>query len=186
MIWRHRGVDISPEIYHSVPEGWRADDMVSSHKMLRGAYPISDIKIGPWGAPSWMTQRYEWLRYKETLNCIAAGIRAGDDACVEIGVRYIEFRFIGSYSGFIRAKLARALRSARLTDEQRARLNEHFLRLVIERDYTEEFREYRKLWGLIVAKSILDQVVAHFANPGDKPAPEWLSGLIDAHDRRLP
>ena len=185
MVWRHRGVDITPQDYHSVPTGWHADEIFSSHKLMRGAYPISDFKIGRWGAPSWTTERYEWLRYKETLNRVAAGIRAGDEACNEIGVRYLELRFIGSYSGFIRAKLARALRSSRLTGGKQDRLNEHFLKVVIERDYTEEFREHRKLWGLIVTKNILNQVVSHFRQRPDEHEPEWLSGLVAACDSNV-
>jgi hypothetical protein len=183
MIWRHRGVDIPLEVYHGVPRGWSADEIFAAHALMHGTYSISDFEIGRWAAPSWMPQRYEWLRYKETLNRVAEGIRAGDDACSEIAIRYIELQYIGSYSGFIRTKLARALRHAKLDDRQKSRLNEHLLKLVLARDYAEEFREYWKLWRLIVTERILEEVVSHFRGLSEVEKPAWLPKLITAAAR---
>ena len=82
MIWRHRGVDIPLEMYHGIPIGWHADVVFARHATLGGTFPISDFEIGEWYAPSWMTERYEWLRYRETLYRVSAGVRAGDAACI--------------------------------------------------------------------------------------------------------
>ena len=146
MNWRHRGVEIPIEVYHGVPSGWTPEQILYQHKILRGSFPIDAPEPTEFGAPSWMTERARWLRYRQILYNVAAGVRAGDRACIEIAVRYIIFSYIGSYSGFVRSKLARALKGAPLTANQKHRLDAHFSRIVAERDYTQEFYEYRKLW----------------------------------------
>ena len=187
MIWRRRGVQIPVEIYHSVPNGWRADDIFSVHRSMRGTFPISDFDVGKWRAPSWMPNRYEWLRYKATLERVAGGVRAGDAACVELAVRYIELRYIGSYSGFLRARLAKALKSADLNPRQRFRLDDHFLSLVLNQDYTEEFREYRKLWARIITDEPLDRVTVLFRRlSAGEMEPTWLIELRAAQERTRP
>jgi hypothetical protein len=186
VIWRHRGKEIPLDIYHGMPAGWRADEIIALHKQMRGTFPIWDFEIGHWGAPSWMTQRYEWLRYKETLNRISAGIRAGDEVCADLGIRYIELRYIGSYSGYLREKLARALRSVPLTRDQEARLNNHFLSLILAKDYTLEFKEYRKLWGQIISPDVLAKLVAHARKQtGSDTPPPWLAGIMRRHEERM-
>jgi|GEM_PF-1605025 len=184
MIWRHRGVNIPLEVYHGVPKGWKADEIFGAHALMRGTYPISDFEICRGGAPAWMTQRYEWQRYRETLYRVSDGIRAGDDACCEIAIRYIELAYIGSYSGFLRTKLARALKHADLDAKQKSRLNEHFLKRVLARDYTEEFREYWKLWSLIVTEKILNQVVSHFDDLSEVEKPAWLPKFIASYKNK--
>jgi hypothetical protein len=190
MIWRHRGQQLTVEHYHGVPVGWAADILFARHKKLGGWFPLSDFMIGPWSAPSFMSQRHEWLRYRTTLGRVALGIRAGDLACVELAVQYIELRYIGSYSGYLRAKLARALKSAELTAKQKQRLDAHFLNIVTERDYTGEWQSYRALWGRFIDRKTLDAVIAHFATfqdkgRGHKPAElAWLPQLVAAFKQR--
>jgi hypothetical protein len=190
MIWKHRGVQLTVEHYHGVPAGWNADIIAMRYAQLGGTYPVADFEIGQWSAPSFMTERYEWLRYRKILGRFADGVRARDQACAEIAIQYIELHYIGSYSGFIRAKLARALKSADLTKQQKNRLNAHFLKIVVERDYSEEFRTYHVLWRRIIDQACMDAVTAHFLkyegrNRG-KPSTDrtWVADLAAAFERR--
>ena len=112
---------------------------------MRGTYPIADIEIGTWHAPEWMTERHAWLKYRAVLRKVADGIRAGDNACNEIAVNYILLNYIGSYSGYLRSRLARALRQADIAPRQKAQLAGHFDHLASEHAYSYEWREYRKL-----------------------------------------
>ena len=84
--WRYRGVQLSLEHYHGIPEGWRAEQVFALHASLGGTFPIAEFEIGPWAAPPWMTNRYEWLRYREALYRVALGVRANDPACVGLGL----------------------------------------------------------------------------------------------------
>lgn len=192
MIWRHRGIQLTPEHYHGIPPGWRSEDILAQHQSLRGSFALDAFEIGAWAAPCWMTQRYDWLRYRETLRRVCEGVRAGDAACIEIAVRYIVLRYIGSYSGFLRTRLARSLKAARLTTEQMKLLNAHFLALVQQRDYTEEWRDYHKLWRQIIDGRTAALLRLHFADAtiaGRYPKRAakrdgWLPALLSAAEHR--
>src|SRR5688572_16683269 len=150
MIWQYKGKSIPLEIYHGVPKGWHAEEILAEHKRLGGKFDVHGPEAKEPGAPSWMPARYQWLQYRETLYRIADGARGNDFACAELAIRFIELRHIGSYSGFIRARLARALKHADLTEGQRLRLHNHFSSLFRRREWTQEFREYVRLWRRII------------------------------------
>ena len=135
----------SLERYHAVPQGWQAEEIVAFHRQMRGTYPIAEIEIGTWHAPAWMTERHAWLKYCAVLRKVADGVRAGDSACTEIAVNYILLHHIGSYSGYLRSRLARALRHADIPPRKKVELVSHFDHLAAAHAYTFEWREYRKL-----------------------------------------
>jgi hypothetical protein len=137
--------NIPLEIYHGVPKGWSKSELVSFHKSLGGTFSIDSAEATEPGAPSWLPDRYNWLQYRETLRGIAKGIRTGDPACIELAIRYIELNYFGSYSGFIRARFARLLKSQQLSKLQISRLSSHFEFLIKNKQCFEEFKEYNKL-----------------------------------------
>jgi hypothetical protein len=139
------------DIYHGVPQGWSMAELVFTHCALGGSHSISGTEATEPGAPAWFPDRRNWLQYRATMYRISDGVRAQDAACVELAVRYIALRHIGSYSGFIRARLARALKGATLSNDQKRRLNRVFMSMVESNDYTEEFRAYAKLWPRIAS-----------------------------------
>ena len=126
-------------------------------------------------APSWLPDRYEWLQYRQALYRVADGTRANDPACIELAVRYIELRHIGSYSGYIRARLARALKHAELSEGHRARLHSHFRNLFLRREWSGEFTEYFRLWRRIIRDEELTQLLTDLCKQpeGEKRA-EWV------------
>lgn len=174
---QYRGQKVASRAYHGVPKGWHSDQIVVQHKALLGFYAIGDFTLsGSWDGPAWLPERYQWALYTETLRRVADGVYAGDDACVELAIRYIELRYIGSYSGFLRERLARALKIASMSDEQKARLNRHFLCLVFRREYGE-FRMYRRLWARTITSAVLGELTAHFQHAGNERDQEWLAQL---------
>ncbi len=164
--------------YQQVPDGWSADALIALHRDLRGTYPIGDFEIDG------RFPRHEWRRYREILMRLSDGIRAGDLACSEIAVRFIERHFIGSGSGYLRSRLARALRVTELSKDHRARLNAHFLTIVRQQAYTCEFRDYLRIWELITTPEVVDQVVALYRERAEVSAPAWLGKLVAAAERR--
>jgi hypothetical protein len=170
------------EHYHGVPPGWSADEMSAFHASLKGTHPLIDPRAAK--APKhWQDHR---SRHRLSLHRVDQGIRLGDEACVEIAVRYIELRYMGSCTGYIRGGLARRLKSAVLTNHQQTRLNQHFLKLVVERDYSFEFREYRTLWSRIIDARFLDAVLTHLQLSANSArlGGGWLMNLIIAYERR--
>src|SRR5688572_16038872 len=126
------------ETYHGVPRGWTKREILEAHRTLRGSYPLDGADATEPGAPNWLPDRWNWLQYRSTLYRVADGVRSGDDACVELAIRYITLRHIGSYSGFIRARLARVLKNAALSARRKEVLDQHFMGLVERNEFTEE------------------------------------------------
>jgi hypothetical protein len=166
------------ETYHGVPKGWTKLDILAAQRTLRGSYDLDCPEATEPGAPSWLPDRWNWLQYRATLYRVADGVRAGDHSCTEIAVRYIILHHIGSYSGFIRARLARALRNATLSMEQKERLNSHFLELVESRNFTEEFSEYVKLWRRIASPDVTRKLSLVAATHQAEPRWAWINELV--------
>lgn len=142
----HRSSYNTPlEIYHGVPSGWSKEEIVAKYKALGGKGSIAPEEATEPGAPSWMPDRYNWLQYIATLHKIADGVSDADAVCIELAIQYIELNYFGSYSGFIRERLARLLKSKPLTYEQASRLKRHIQALRDNKECFEEFREYIKL-----------------------------------------
>lgn len=127
--------------------------MLKEHRALGGNFVIDGEDATEPGAPDFLPDRYNWLQYRQTLYRICNGVRENDVACIELAIRYIELNYIGSYSGFIREKLARALKSVSLAPSQSRRLKIHFETLVKEDRCLQEFGEYKKLLRKLNEKS---------------------------------
>ncbi|MBY7698567.1 hypothetical protein [Vibrio alginolyticus] len=133
------------DIYHGVPKGWTKEDILTTYELLSGKKLNFEREATEPGSPSWLPDRYNWLQYRAALYKIADGVREGDEPCIEIAIRYIELNYFGSYSGFIRERFARLLKSQKLTKKQAIRLNRHFQMLIDNNQCFKEFRVYKKL-----------------------------------------
>jgi hypothetical protein len=175
MIWSHRGVAIPLAKYHGVPEGWSAEEIVRAHERLGAEHTLSILRASEPGAPAWLPERDSWLQYRAALYAIAEGVGSGDEACVELAVRFIELRFIGSYSGYVREKLARRLRRAVLTREQRSRLHDHFSRLLLDGERTKEYGPYFRLWRRIITTEEIEELLKTIEKVRGEEAAQWVS-----------
>ena len=138
---------LSFQEYHSNPAEWDIPGLVDAHRSLGGTYdlvagiPVEERVTGS-------------VRFRQLWYALSGGVRANDPACVELAVRFIEAHLIVSYAGFARQRLARALRHAVLTEDQRRRLSAHFLQLLEREDRCHEFRDYLRLWSDIASDSV--------------------------------
>ena len=167
------------ETYHGVPKDWTKEEIIVANQLLGGTFDLNSSTQTEPGAPSWLPDRNNWLQYRKTLYMLADGVEVGDNACIEQCIRYLELRYIGSYSGFIRARFARKLKSAKIAEAQKERLNKLFLNIVINRDYTEEFNAYVKLWCKIISPTVI-QALQTFASTNQSLSERrWYANLID-------
>ncbi len=132
-------------IYHGVPKGWSKNELLKTYKSLGGKFNINCDEVREPGSPTWLPDRYNWLQYRATMYKISEGVQAEDIACIELAIRYIELDYFGSYSGFIRERLARNLKNKSLNYKQKQRLHRHFQKLIDNKQYFQEVKEYRKL-----------------------------------------
>ena len=180
MIWTHRGKAIPLTAYHGVPKGWYATEIVAEHARLGGKYDMSGPEATEPGAPSWMPERNAWLQYRQTLYRVADGVKANDPACVELAIRYIELRYIGSYSGFVRSLLSRRLKHAFLTPEQKERLHCYFRELILGGERSVEFNDYFKLWRLLITEEQKRELLKKIEAGGEQ-AVKWLSKNLETN-----
>jgi len=149
-------------------KGWTAQEIVEEHRRLGGVFDLS------------VPEDVDYWQSRWTLYRIADGISANDPACVELAIRYIELRDMESCTGFLRSLFARRLKHAQLADEQKLRLHIHFCTLVVGREYSWEFRDYVKLWRLIMSSPGLQKLLIKLRDQakGKKGKPEWFRGEL--------
>jgi hypothetical protein len=76
---------------------------------------------------------------------VIAGIEAGDPACVELGLEFIQEDQKFPFGKILKANTARALRRALLDAGQVERIRDRVITMLIAGHVPHEFREYAKL-----------------------------------------
>ncbi|ESQ16763.1 MAG TPA: hypothetical protein DDY14_17360 [Chromatiaceae bacterium] len=109
--------------------------------------------------PRTHTQRGRTWIYS-IMDSVAEGIRLGDPACIELAVAYIEADVMISGSGYTRERLARGLCHVPLTQMQKRRLAETFLRQLRQGTLRKEFKEYIRLFKTIGITEDREQIKA--------------------------
>ena len=79
------------------------------------------------------------------MDAVADGIKAGDPACVDLGVEFVESAQKQPFGRILHAKVARALRQSSLTEEHVARLRVRILAMLLAGQVPHEYHEYTKL-----------------------------------------
>lgn len=84
------------------------------------------------------------------MNRVIEGIEAGDPACREIGVEYLEEEDDSlPFASILRSNAARALRRGDLPDPLKARLKRRIAALLAAGEVRPEFKQYAKLLNAI-------------------------------------
>jgi hypothetical protein len=92
---------------------------------------------------------------------VIRGIEAGDAACIEIGVEFIEEDEKFPFGKILKAKAARALRRAPLQAEHVARIRQRVIGMLVAAHIPHEFREYAKLLRKIGVGELWSDVRNH-------------------------
>lgn len=83
------------------------------------------------------------------MDSVVDGVQLGDKACIQISIEYIAAHDMRSTTGYIRERMARALRSVELTKVQKVMLAKVFLSQLESGKLYKEFREYSRLFKKI-------------------------------------
>ena len=117
-------------------------------------------------------QSGETLWIYPIMDAVIDGIEAGDPACSQIGVEFIEEDQTFPFGRILKSNVARALRRAALSDEQKERIRKRVIEIWLERRrYPREFRQYRNLlrkiglgtWWPYVEQNLDRSNLAHVA-----------------------
>lgn len=175
----YHGTSVPRHLYHGIPPGWRAEQIVAEHARLGGSFALAIPAPIEIESPYALPEQKGWLHYRGTVHRLAEGVRAGDAACAELAIRYIELHYIGSHAGYLRARLASALKQASLDAGQRRRLHDHFAVLCLRGEQPHEFKEYFRLWRRIAHPSELEGVLAAIrALPEGERQAAWLASRL--------
>jgi hypothetical protein len=79
------------------------------------------------------------------MDCVIAGIEAGDLACVELGIEFIETNESFAFGKILKSNVARALRRTTLTEVQNERIRRRVVEMLEAGYLPREFRQYAKL-----------------------------------------
>jgi hypothetical protein len=179
MVGLYHGRQIPWDEYHGVPAGWHMADILAMHARLDGRFPIAPGSYPGSNGRRSALPGHAWVEYRATLYGVAEGLLVDDPACVEIALRYIALRHIGSYSGFLRSLLARRLRHATRSVDQDDRLNGHFALLVARGERCQEFSDYLSLWRLLLTEHRLRQLHALLERHGASEAQAaWIHAAL--------
>jgi hypothetical protein len=95
------------------------------------------------------------------MDAVVDGVQLGDNACVQLAIDYIEDDVMASTTGYIRERMARALRHVELKEHQKERLTEVFLNQLAQTNLHKEFREYCRLFKTIGIEPYRKEIEEH-------------------------
>ena len=108
------------------------------------------LQISERGQPESKTHREgDEIWIYPIMEDVIRGIEDGDAACIALGVDFVEEDSLFSFGKTLKANTARSLRRARLSEEQKGRLRERIVTMLISGIIPHEMREYAKLLRVI-------------------------------------
>ncbi len=87
------------------------------------------------------TRRWVW----PVMDRVIEGIEAGDLACIQIGIEFIEEDAKFAFGKILKSKTARALRRATLSNRQKSQIRRRVFGMLRAGHVPHEYREYAKL-----------------------------------------
>ena len=80
---------------------------------------------------------------------VIKGIERGDSACIALGVDFVEQNDLFPFGKILKSNTARALRRSSLSEEQKSRLRDHIVTMLVSGIVPHEMREYSKLLRVV-------------------------------------
>jgi len=113
------------------------------------------------------------------MDRVVEGIEAGDLACAEIGIEFIEEDQSFAFGQILKSNAARALRRVELTEAQKERIRRRIVAMLIAGYLPREFRQYAKLARKIGLGEVLNQIKELV--PRDKPRVQRYYAYLQGH-----
>jgi hypothetical protein len=113
------------------------------HRYLEYAHRLNQAVIRDLTPLQIIQGNNQWIY--PVMENIIVGIREGDQACIEIGVEFIESDHRQAFGRILHSNTARELRRSALSAEHMERLRNRILRMLETGNVPHEFHEYAKL-----------------------------------------
>jgi len=92
------------------------------------------------------------------MDRVIEGIEAGDLACAELGIEFIETNDSFAFGKVIKSSVARALRRTTITEEQKERIRRRVIEMLEAGYLPREFRQYAKLARKLGLREFLPRI----------------------------
>ena len=101
-------------------------------------------------------QNRRWIY--PVMEGVIKGIETGDSACTHIGVEFIEEDQGFAFGAMLKSNTARALRRAKLTEDQIDRIRNRVAGMLVKGDVPHEYKEYAKLLRRLGVAAVWDSL----------------------------
>jgi hypothetical protein len=127
------------ETYYCPPKEWTFNEVRQRYERLARSYRVKE--------PLSLEYPYEseLIKLKHALWDISKAIKKQDSAAMEIATEFVLSDVFFHYSGYIRATMARRLKSATLSETSKERIRRGLFRLFLSDAFGPEHKEFARL-----------------------------------------
>jgi len=122
-----------------------AGDWTAARVIERYQARARELRVEPRALAARVDESHAGRWVYPVMDDVIEGIAAGDAACVEIGIEFLEPRLVLPFGRSLHCATARALRRAALSSWQAARLRTRIYAMLLAGWVPREFRDYAKL-----------------------------------------
>jgi len=142
---------------------WSVDEILKRYTEYARAFGIQPRELTP---RSHSTGDTTWIY--PVMDCVVDGIEAGDSACAELGIEFIETSDSFAFGMIIKSNVARALRRTPLTEAQKERIRRRVVEMLEAGYLPRELRQYAKLARKLGLREFLPRI-KHLADRSSDP-----------------
>ncbi len=95
------------------------------------------------------------------MNRVIEGIERGDRACICIGIDFIEEEGKFAFGKILKSNTARALRRTALDPEQKNRIRQRLLHMLVSGNVPHEYKQYARLFKKVGIDPVREAIEAH-------------------------
>jgi hypothetical protein len=127
------------DAYYCPPKEWTFTEVRQRYARLANSYRVKESPLLEYPYES------ELIKLKHALWDISGAIKKQDSAAIQIAIEFVLSDVFFHYSGYIRATMARRLKSAGLSETSKERLRKGLFRLFSLDTFGPEHKEFARL-----------------------------------------
>lgn len=131
--------------YYNPPDEWQYESVRKRYISIANCLNVKETIKTDFEETNNRSAPNDLSKLKNLLWALSDGIKKNDNACIEIAIQFVIAPVYFHYSGFIRATMARRLKSVELTTGQLQKLRLGLYSLFKNHQYGSELREFINL-----------------------------------------
>ena len=132
---------------------WSVDEVSKRYTEYARSFGIQPRELTPF-----THETHDTRRIYPVMDRVIEGIEAGDPACAELGIEFIQTNDSFPFGRITKSNVARALRRTKLTDAQKDRIRRRVIEMLEAEYLPREFRQYAKLARKLGLREFLPRI----------------------------